>query len=123
VDGEGPETSTAGEGTDTSIAGRRLAVTSTWADSDAGGITTSQFSDDGRATESSLNTTTTFSPLGPASVDVTRASREADTLVVASPSSKAAAGTGGGGVMDASAAAADTSTSSACGAAGLVLGG
>jgi hypothetical protein len=123
VVGEGPGTSTAGEGTDTSTVGRRLAVAPTRAGSDAGGATASRFSDGGGAAESSLNTTTSFSSLGLASVVVTRASREADTLVVASPSSTVAVGTGGGGVMDASTVAADTDTSSACGAAGSVLGG
>jgi hypothetical protein len=84
---------------------------------------TSLFSDDGRAAESSFNTTTTSSPLGPASVGVTRAAQEAGASVPASPSSTAAARTGGGGVIDASATAAATGTSSACGGTDSVLKG
>jgi hypothetical protein len=121
--GEGPGTSTTGEGTGTSRAGKRLVVAPAWASSDAGGVTALRFSNGGGAAESSLNTTNAFSPPGPASVGVARASREADALVVASPSSTATAGTGGGGVMDASVAATGTGTSSACGAPGSVLKG
>jgi hypothetical protein len=90
--GGGPGTSVAGEGSGTSMAGRRLAVTVTWVSSDAGGITTSQFSDDGRATESLSTTTTASSSLGPALVGVTRAAREAGASVAFSPSSTAVTG-------------------------------
>jgi hypothetical protein len=65
VVGECPETSTDGEGTGTSTAGRRLAVASSWTDSDARRVTASRFSDGGGANESSLTTTTAFSSLGP----------------------------------------------------------
>jgi hypothetical protein len=69
----GPGTSAVGEGSDTSTAGRRLAIATTWAGSDAEAITTSWPSDNGGGTESSSKTTTTSSPLGLASVDVSRA--------------------------------------------------
>jgi hypothetical protein len=120
--GGGSRTST-GEGTGISMSGRRLVIAVTWVGSDAGGITTLRFSDDGRAAGSSSTITTASSRLGPALVGETRAAQEAGAPVAVSPSTTVAAGTGGGGAIDASVAVAATGTSSACGGTSSVLGG